>query len=282
MEKRRVFAPWDVEGSNRYNAHADSLTYTLECYRNDAVVVRSWRPDAALKAERTDRGKIGSLPSSASLKRLIFILNNADVGFCSMLTLTMTPKVNLTHSVDDHRKSIKAVCQRLRRDHVQAYCWVREFQSNGSVHWHVFTDLHVGQPGDINRFESNDWSRWWAEYWRKKNASLECVRKMIHGNGKEFQCCRFEQLKTNAGGRYAAKEGAKRFQKVPPRRWRKNGGAWWRASRGLTCTPIKTIEVSGDSLQWATVKRPDGTELDVPLKLQFSRGLRECSSHQGD
>lgn len=278
MEKRTVFAPWDVEGSNRHNRHAAGLKYQLECYRNDAVVIRSYKPEAALNADRVERGNIGSAPSGTSLKRLIFVLNNADCRFRSMLTLTMTPHVNAFHSVADHRKSIKALLQKLRRDSIDSYCWVREFQTNGSVHWHVFTDFTVGVPGDVNEFMSAEYSRWWADYWRKKNAGVEDWRKMVHGDGRGFRCCRFEQLRTEAGGRYAAKEGAKRFQKVPPKRWRKDGGAWWRCSRALTCTPLKTIEVSGDSLQWAKFNRPDGTEIEVPLKLQFSRGLRECSS----
>lgn len=267
--------PWDPAGERRYNEHKRREVYQLEQYRTDGVVLRSWTPSAAIEADRSPRGDIGAAPSRKSLQRLVFVLNNCDTPMASMLTLTMTPQVNAAHSVEEHRQSIKAVLQRLRRDGVGQYCWVREFQRNEGVHWHVFTDLHVGDAGEINPILSGDWSHWWAKYFRKKNASVESYRKMIHGDGRGFQCCRFEQLRTDAGGRYAGKEGAKRFQKVPPKRWRQNGGAWWRASRGITCTPIRTVAVAADSLEWVQFKLPDGSTLETPLKVQFSKGSHE-------
>ena len=150
---------------------------------------------------------------------------------------------------------------------------VREFQGNGSVHWHVFTTVRVAEPGEVCSRSSVEWSKWFASYYQKLGASAACVRKMTHGNGSDFiGCCRFEQLQTEAAGRYAGKEGAKRFQKLAPRKWR-DGGAWWRASRNVTATPIETVEVAADDLTSSVIQNERGT-FDIAHRIQFSLGLK--------
>lgn len=252
---------------------------TIDVYRTDAVLVRSYKPACA--GSDAGRGKIGAAPSPRSLQRLVFLLNNSDVPFLSMFTFTMTPHCSRTNSVDRHRAMLRNILQRLRDHGVGQYCWVREFQGNASVHWHVFTDKHVGKPGEVNNDLTDEWSHWFATSYYRGKTETEAAKasryRMIHGNGADFRgCCRVEQLRSHAAGRYAGKEGAKRFQKRSPERWR-NGGAWWRPSRNVKCTPIKTVSVYPSTIKESSVTLPDGRILSVPNKIQFCRGLKELS-----
>lgn len=252
---------------------------TLVVYRTDAVVKRSFNsgnlPDNPL------RGKVGEAPSKASLNNLIFLLNNSDRPFVSMFTFTMTPRVNRVHSVREHKNALKAALQKLRRSGVGQYCWVREYQENNSIHWHVFTDLVIDEPGNVNAGLSRSWSRWFATYYKRLCGNADDYKKMTSvvlsgtGNCRDdfYGCVRCDQLESDAAGRYAGKEGGKRFQKRPPAKW-KRGGAWWDSSRGITCTPVKTVQVPTATIKTRTVKTHDG-EIEVAFKLQYARGLIE-------
>lgn len=255
-------------------------------YRTDAVVNRrSWTPACA--GTVGERGKIGAAPSSRSLRNLVFTLNNCDVPMRSMLTLTMSPLCHQLAEPGMHRKAFKLALQRLRDTGIRHWVWVREFQSNGSVHWHVFTERSVAKPGDVNEDMTRDWIDYWSSlYWDRIHkytgnvkafaAKLKRSRwHMENGNGGDFRgCCRFEELKTEAAGRYASKEGAKRFQKIAPGDWMLEGGGWWRAARCVECTPIKTAYVNADSLSTQSVTIGNGNKIDVAMKLQYSLGLK--------
>lgn len=280
---------WDPDQANtRFRLTPE---VKLDVYRTDAVVVRSYKPKCA--GTIGERGAIGGAPSRRSLQNLVFLLNNSDVPFVSMLTMTMTPDVHKLCTVKEHRRALANALQRLRDRGISQYCWVREFQGNGSVHWHVFTDKTVGSPGEVNSDLSRDWCEYWASLYfdriiphselaLKKRISVGENRKkqrdrnkMETGNNAEFLgCCRFEQLRTDAAGRYAGKEGAKRFQKLAPGKWQNGGGAWWRASRGVKCTPIKRVAVPADTIESTSIDI-GGKEVDVAYRVQFSRGLKE-------
>lgn len=257
---------------------------TLVRYRTDAILKRSYRPQAAIEAEKT-RDLIGNAPSPESLKRLVFLLNNCDVPCTTMVTLTMTPQVNDAHDVDRHKKALKAALKKIERLGSTQYCWVREFQANESLHWHIFCTLPCSDG--IDYALSEKFSRWWAAYYGKHNASRKSIRDMIHGDGKGFRCVRVERLRSDVGGRYAGKEGAKRFQKVPPKKWcctidktgkkTGGGGAWWRASYGMDCTPIDELQVDASTIQEYTFEK-DGRTISVPYRIQFSKGVINESS----
>lgn len=264
----------------------------LTVYRVDAIVNRrGWTPSCA--GHVSERGKIGGAPSSRSLRNLVFVLNNSDIRMESMLTLTMTPLCHQKCSPAMHRKACKLALQRLRDQGIRDYVWVREFQKNGSVHWHIFTSETVGAPGDVNHELSHDWRMWWCSlYWDKiigeskvpkiKKRHAISRARMERGNGKDFHgSCRFEQLKSEAAGRYAAKEGAKRFQKHAPGKWKNEGGAWWRASKSIVCTPIKEVYVPGSTLETVTIKIKN-QPVEVAYKLQQNRGLKILSGEQAD
>lgn len=282
---------WHADMDRRARARADKKQprgmVRVEVYRVDAILLRkTWTPKCA--GTVTKRGTIGNVPSSRSLRNLVFVLNNSDIQMRSMLTLTMTPLCHKLCPPHVHRYAMKLCLQRLRDKGIKDYVWVREFQKNGSVHWHIFTSKQVGAPGEVNEELSHEWRNWWTDvYWKRiiSPSKVPEIRKkhkisewhMRNGNGMDFGgSCRFEELKTEAAGRYAAKEGAKRFQKLAPVEWLDEGGAWWRASKTIKCTPISEEWIKSDRLETTTMTIKDRTE-EIAYKLQQNLGLKILS-----
>jgi len=245
-------------------------TMDVQQYRTDAVVVsRSWTPACAHVESK--RGRVGGRPSKRSLNNLVFKLNNCDVPMQSMFTVTMTPQVSRRNSVDFHQATLAACLQKMRREGIGQYCWVREFQENRSVHWHIFTDLVVSTSGNVNKDMSSHWSHWMVDRCRQGWINERDALKMVSPSWDGFAgCVRVEQLIGNAGGRYAGKEGSKRFQKVAPKRW-KHGGNWWYPSRNIKCTPIGLKRLSVEALEHAEVKI-NGKTRHIPYRVQFNKG----------
>ena len=247
-------------------------TMDVQQYRTDAVVVsRSWKPACA--DIESKRGLIGGRPSKRSLNNLVFKLNNCDVPMESMFTITMQDQVSRRNSVEFHKRTLAAALQKMRRDGIGQYCWVREFQANRSVHWHVFTDLHVANSGQVNNELSSEWSHWMVDRCRQGWISDDAAKKMVTPSRDGFVgCVRVEQLIGNAGGRYAGKEGSKRFQKIAPKRW-KNAGNWWYASRNIACTPVGLKRLSVEALEHAELKI-NGKTRHIPYRVQFNKGVQ--------
>lgn len=247
-------------------------TMDVQQYRTDAVVVsRSWTPACAHVESK--RGRVGGRPSKRSLNNLVFKLNNCDVPMQSMFTITMQDQVSRRNSVEFHQGTLAAALQKMRRDGISQYCWVREFQENRSVHWHVFTDLKVERSGKINHKLSSRWSQWMVDRYRQGWISDDAAQKMVTPSHDGFVgCVRVEQLKGDAGGRYAGKEGSKRFQKRAPKRW-KHGGNWWYPSRNIKCTPLGIKRLSVEALEHAEVKI-NGKTRNIPFRVQFNKGTR--------
>ena len=244
---------------------------TLETYRTDAVLKRkSWTPKCA--GSTGGRRKTGARPGARSMKKLIFLLNNCDVPMRGFLTVTMAKAVCDRNPVQTHYAFFKAAIKRLKYQGFSPFVWVKEFQKNGSIHWHVFTQKGVGAPGEINMPMTNDWSRWAVNYYRKHWIDERSEKYMLVGNGKDFfGACRWEELASEAGGMYAGKEAGKRYQKDAPERFAMQGGHWWRAVGKIDCTPTGTKTVPVTSLH--TVKcKIGGSEQVIATKLQFNRG----------
>ena len=275
MDSEQIRDPWETEKmfQDRLKARSKIKFSTLLTYRTDAVLLRSYKP-ACAGTVTTSKGTVGGRPSRRSLQRLVFVLNNCDIPMSSMLTITMRDQVCFRNTVAFHRETIRLACQRLRDTGCGQYCWVREFQSGGRVHWHIFTDDKIEGPGgSIDRENSKAWSRWLVNRCKKKGwCNAESERLMMADSYDGFiGCCRLEKLKgPDAGGRYAGKEGSKRYQKLAPKRWR-NGGAWWRCSYSVTCTPTGEKKIHGRYLQKTTVEI-DGQEREVPHRIQFGKG----------
>ena len=249
---------------------------TIVRYRVDAVVSRSYTPSCAGTITKGS-GTISGVPTQKSLNSLCFVLNNSDKRFETMITATMARSVHRNNSVDLHKRALRAMLERLRREKESSqYCWVREHQENGSVHWHVFTDAATQAEGMIDYERTKEWSKWLARFYRKSGrVSDQDYYHMANGDGTGdfLGCTRYERLQTDAPGRYAGKEGAKRFQKIAPKKWRKSGCAWWRCSSNVVCTPIETVLVSPKHLSGVMITNDEGGEFEVLFKVQRNKGL---------
>jgi hypothetical protein len=60
---------------------------------------------------------------------------------------------------------------------------------------------------------------------------------------------------------------------VPPEKWQLNGGAWWRGSRGITCTPIETTVIDAVELKAATVTI-NGEPKEIAYRMQYGLGVK--------
>ena len=240
----------------------------LKLYRTDAVLVRSYTPACA--GTKSASANIGEKMSTRSTRNLIFILNNSDVPMRSMLTFTMTPEVNDAASVKQHRKIFKNALQHLRDKHCSQYVWVREFQENESLHWHIFAAFDCEPTsGDVDEHLTTHWSNWFCNQYQKLFPGLDYTY-MRHGNGSDFfGCVRVEKLRSDAAGRYAGKEGGKRLQKSPPEKWKQGGGAWWRNSKGLTCSVLDRVIVDVAEIDCGKIVA-NGKVLEVPYRVQFN------------
>ena len=249
-------------------------TMTIDKYRNDAIVVRTYKTTRTV-VPPTDH-TVGGKPSKKSLSRLVFILNNCDVPMSSMHTLTFQLRVAKILLPEVASGMLKDALRRLRTEGGKNYVWVREFTKKGAVHYHVFSDYQQKSKDEVDVVQSKKWSRWWGRMTRRRTGNLigldEQYRLMEVGNGKDFLgCVRVERLRHDAAGRYAGKEGAKRFQKVAPAGW-ENAGRWWANNQSLKCTPLRRVQVRTSSLKSSNVTLPNGKCLDVPFKNQFGRG----------
>ena len=220
-------------------------TMTIDKYRNDAVVVRSYKTTRTVVPPSDHT--VGGKPSKKSLSRLVFILNNCDVPMTSMHTLTFQIRVAKILMPEVANGMLKDALRRLRKEGGSNYVWVREFTKKGAVHYHVFSDYLQKSADEIDVEQSKEWSRWWARMTRRRTGDLvgldEQYRLMEVGNGRDFLgCVRVERLRNDAAGRYAGKEGAKRFQKVAPSGW-ENAGRWWANNQSLKCTPLRRVQV---------------------------------------
>ena len=254
---------------------------TLAIFRTDAVLVRSYKPVCAGMV--TESAAIGSKPSRRSISNLIFKLNNSDEPMLTMLTFTMTPECNDAASVDQHREIFKRALQHLRDKHEKSeYVWVREFQDNESIHWHIFAGFRCEpDDGDIDTVLTRHWSRWFAKQYFRLFPHLD-YGFMREGNGSDFYgCVRVELLRTEAAGRYAGKEGGKRLQKEPPEKWRVGGGAWWRNSKGVKCTELRRVKVNVTEVDSARLII-DGKPIEVPYRVQFNASKKFCKKDSED
>lgn len=249
-------------------------TMSIDKYRNDAIVVRTYKSTRTVvpPSDHTIKG----IPSKTSLSNLVFLLNNCDVPMVSMHTLTYQLRVAKILMPEVASGMLQDALRRLRKEGGKNYVWVREFTKKGAVHYHIFSDYVQESPDEVDVEASRKWSRWWARMTRRRTGNLVGLDSQYHlmevGNGSDFiGCVQIERLRDDAAGRYAGKEGAKRFQKVAPQGWER-AGRWWANNQSLKCTPIRRCQVRTSSLKGASVKLPDGKVLDVPFKNQFGRG----------
>lgn len=250
-------------------------TMTIDKYRTDAVVVRTYK--STRKVVPPSDHTIGGVPSKKSLANLVFLLNNCDVPMSSMHTLTYQLRVSKFITPAIATGMLEDALRKLRKSGGKNYVWVREFTAKGAVHFHIFSDYKQKSKDEVDEVESKRWSKWWARMTRRRTGDIMGLDRqyslMELGNGRDFiGCVRVERLRDDAAGRYAGKEGAKRFQKIAPEGWTR-AGRWWANNRGLKCTPVDRVQVRTSSLKSSNVVLSDGTVLDVPFRNQYGRGL---------
>ena len=275
--------PWetDKEWSQRLQAQRDAIrmpTVTLTQYRTDGVLKRKgWKPKCA--GHKGGRKKDCTKPCPRSLKKLIFLLNNCDDPMRGFATLTMPPNVCNAVPPKVHYKFIEAAIKRCKYQKLTPLVWVKEFQENESIHWHLFCRASTGQPGTINEQMTRDWSTWMTNYYRRYHVDAYSTHYMEFGNGKDFHgCVRWEELQSDAGGKYAGKEGAKRYQKFAPERFRSAGGRWWGKIGEINVTPTGVKKVQVDRIATAKIKI-GGEVLHIATNLQFNHGTNGKHSH---
>lgn len=208
----------DKQGQAYQNLNPGSV----DVYRTDAVV--NWvvgKPPSSGGA----RKEIIEL-TRAALARMVFLLQNTDTRFCSMVTLTYPGEW------ESDGKRVKAQLNRFlswaRARGFGLYVWFLEFQKRGAPHFHILFE------NDVTDFRMDISERWYK-------AVGSCDKKHLAA-GTNTELLRSE----DGAARYAAKYAAKIEQKRVPIEY-VNVGRFWGAARGVVAKPTTTLDVWGMS-----------------------------------
>jgi len=187
---------------------------------------------------------------------LAVVLSNSTPVFDSMVTITGDPcSMADLESQGYAKRALDAILKSLKRKGMTHYCWVREYQKNGSLHFHIFTHGLAVAGGSFDRGLSIEVSQTWAYI----------AGKLVgYHNAKMARAsCRVERLRKPAGC-YAAKEASKRVQKSK----HGNGMAWWRCGRNTKIEQGQIEEVPISQMAGKNVES-SGVVQFVPFTLQF-------------
>jgi hypothetical protein len=185
-----------------------------------------------------ERGVVSGVQSDKSRRRCAFYLLNAETDWKAMITLTYAEDVGAATA---RRDIIRFRRRMLRLGNVE-WAWFREFTLRGRVHFHWFIGgdavgealsrgsfKEVVRRGAKTRLPESAIAKAIVESWIRVAAPVrrEAFDKFQRGGILEL-------LRTpDAAGRYAAKEAAKRVQKVAPPGWERPG-RWWAMAPGIT------------------------------------------------
>lgn len=191
-------------------------------YRNDVLVMRRGEPFSP--SHLPTRGDIMKL-SDASMARLAFVANNADVDFRSMITLTYPNEFPCDGRIV--KRHLHVFLTRVQRHCGKVvYLWFLEFQKRGAPHFHIL--LTLGLPEDKR---DRELEYQWLSYTWYKVVGSEDDDHLLAGT-------RWEDLHDEEGGRhYVVKYSQKTYQKLVPEGFR-SVGRFWGCTRSLTVTPI--------------------------------------------
>jgi hypothetical protein len=193
---------------------------SLEIYRNDAKIRYTTMGDVSGHAH----GKKENITmlSKASLGRLVFLVQNTDIEFTGMTTLTY-PSI-FPENGKECKKHLNRFLSWYRVCGIGEYVWFMEFQKRGAPHFHI---LHEDDMSKIAKSVSKAW--------------YEAVGS---NDPKHLKAgTRTEKIRQSGGARnYAAKYGAKKEQKSVPPQF-SDVGRFWGASRGVKVQPLTSIEI---------------------------------------
>lgn len=193
---------------------SDPVHVVAKVYPRD--VVYQIKPQGLARQIKTPtfRGKVRGF-SSASAKRLRFLIRNTAELWTGMLTLTYPDW--FPEDGPACKRHVNAFCQWLRRRKI-AYVWVLEFQERGAPHFHFLLSGFVPKDAVARA--------WWeivgtnqAEH-LKAGTRIEAVKDA-------------EQV-----GGYMAAYTSKLEQKTVPEGFA-NVGRFWGASRVLKCVMVR-------------------------------------------
>lgn len=197
------------------------IPMALEVYKNDCKIRYTIYQDKP-QATGGKREKVFEL-SEKSIARLVFLVQNTHVVLRGMITLTYPSEFPMTGKlVKLHLNSFLSWAKKIAK--IGNYVWFLEFQKRGAPHLHVLVENDIsGQKRDVSRI-------WYG----------------IVGSGdvKHLRAgTRTEKIRDVGGaGKYAAKYGAKKSQKTPPREFT-DVGRFWGNSRGMKPEPETVVEV---------------------------------------
>lgn len=207
---------------NRFISQRGNRVIALECYRSSVRLVRDFKRKEVWR-KVSKRGAVNAF-SDASRKRLKFTVLNSKP-----LVSQFGMSYHLSTPDGAESKRHLGVFLKGLRDYYPAagYLWILEFQSRGTVHFHLFLTLPVGR--ELHNFL--------AESWHRIAEPDSSSHLRVHLHEKNFIAWDMR------GGSYVCKYLDKRAQKYVP-----DGYGWagrfWGSSRGLV--PEPTILMAGN------------------------------------
>lgn len=234
-------------------AYQDTNPGSIDVYKTDAVV--NWVVGKPPSSGGKRKGIVEL--TRESLARMVFLLQNTDTRFLSMVTLTYPG------NWESDGKRVKGQLNRFlswaRARGFGLYVWFLEFQKRGAPHFHILFESDVTQ--------------------HRREISKRWYDAVGSGDPKHLAAgTNAELLRSEDGAaRYAAKYAAKIEQKRVPLEY-VNVGRFWGASRGVVATPQASIDVWGMTpdeivtmLEWAGWKYGDALR-KRPLSTLYNAG----------
>lgn len=203
--------------------------------------------------------------SRKSKMRLAHIVQNSEVGFNSIITLTYGDMVHPLNG-KELKRQLNIFLNQLRKRFTIEYLWFMEFTKRGRPHIHIIT---TKDPTEFDRI-------WLAQVWSRisvRDALKRQVKNeensdiavpitldgllvaeeqqkvyLVHRHVKSWQ----KAKKTDGMARYALKYATKTYQKKIPANFR-DAGRFWGISKGVYANPIAEVLI-GETMNEEQIK----------------------------
>jgi hypothetical protein len=233
-------------------------------YKHGLEVIRKARypmpkPEPPKKGETTEMSK-------KSKMRLAHIVQNSEVGFASIMTLTYGDLINPTDG-RELKRQLNIFLNKLRHRFTIEYLWFMEFTKRGRPHIHIIT---TKEPTEFDRI-------WLAQIWSKISVRDAYIRQVkIYGGSEIEEFVKLDEFKlaeetqkvylvhrhqaswqkakkTDGMARYALKYATKTYQKKIPEEFR-DAGRFWGVSSGVYAIPIAEVLI-GETMSEEGIKQ---------------------------
>lgn len=232
-------------------------------YRHGLEVIRKARypmprPLPPTKGEQTEMSK-------KSKMRLAHIVQNSEVGFQSIMTLTYGDIANPKDG-KELKRQLNIFLNKLRKRFTIEYLWFMEFTKRGRPHIHIIT---TKDPAEFDRiWFAQIWSKisvkdWYAREFKETGheglpatkgeldflmANEEQKSYLVHRHNTAWQ----KAKKVDGMARYALKYATKTYQKKIPKEFI-NTGRFWGVSSGVYAKPIAELLI-GETMSEEQIK----------------------------